>query len=350
MEWIEHIERVGDQLKASYVDEHRSRRVASLSQLPKAMRLKVGQVASVKSAALDSMRLVDGREWLEAFKLSHLSSANHQVFELISGNRRILVPAGVVIQSIVGQLGGLGDILLQPTGLDRMGVPLVRNGTLDFGFSKLILLSRSSDTRGIRSRFAWLSSYPGARRMWHSIQEFGSQGTLGILLAPALADISFHGKLYRGTAMAVRMAISTLTPKETAFPFAAKFSPNSFTFDHRSAAARTQMKALELSGRRSGRTAHRQASLLKGPEGFSMSSAEWEIVQYRLNEAGVKKVAVARNSLDCALEKFGAGTAWLDFGRQGRAASKFAITWERAGKWKIFTDILREVRSQPLGS
>lgn len=344
MEWIERIKRsdVGS-LVPLLVDQQGNRRMASLCNAKPLMPPRENGFTKLRGLRLNSLTLADPSEYLRAFGFDDAGVGGHEVYETVIDGQRILVPALVLLVALLSRLSAIGDRLLEPTSLDRVATPLIVDGRVRIGFGRKSELAQGGRRELIQARYKWLTCYPSATRMWHSVYRAAESGRLGLALPFATIEGTLFGRRRDGVVFATRLSIKTLVPNEAPLPFAAPHVERAFVFRF------DETNAAQLERYRHARNVHpniqRDVSIPAGAMGPRMSDAEWDTVRAELKAKGFRTTLLAKESVDIGLEKLSVGRPWDDMGPLSARAEFLHWRWVRDGQWQVLEETLNELRA-----
>lgn len=345
MLWIESIAHEEGRLAPVYVDEAGSRTVGSL-RYGRANFPRRGYIAAAATdLSLESMCVADTAAYLAALGIKNVDPAGHRVYALQGPNKRILVPAVVMLSALLGRLSLVGDRLLEPASLDRLATPVFNaNGPAAVGFCfRSGLSAKDASSQSVQSRFLWLTCFPSARMFWGSVYRSAVQGQLAFTSPKATIDATFAGHRDEHTVYATRMTVSRLMPTEQPYPFAENRVQGEFEFyEHRSTQSDKLNKFRASGGTRC--LVKVQADLLRGPAGWATSEAEWSSALAKLKELNFHSPRSVKGNIDLVLEKFGGGHRWTSMGPGWRSAQTIYQHWGRRGQWDAFKAVLNDMR------
>lgn len=347
MYWLECITQTDGRLSPVYVDEAGCRTIGSLKDARGGLVRRGYRAAIEHELVLETASVVDCAEYLDAMGVTGVDPAGHRVYELQGASKRILVPAVVLLSSLVGRLSNVGDRLLEPASLERVATPLVdKEGHVAVGFSrKSYLRVKGWNNPSVQSRFVWLTCFPSARTFWGSIYRYAAQGQLALDLPMATIDATFSGSQKGNTIYATRVAIRKLVPYEQPLPFARNRVVTTFDFDEYSAARVHNMNVLKASFEVHPRITS-QADLLRGPAGWPMTEQEWLDARAELTRLGFTPPLRVKRSIDLVLEKFGSAKTWRSLGAHWQTADAVYQRWRRKGQWDAFKEVLNAMRRE----
>ena len=342
MEWIERIERQEGRLVPIYVDDQGVRAPGSLA----AARLRLPRtgykMADIARLNLAILQREDATRYLEGLGMQSVAPSGHDVFSFQHGDDCVLVPAATLMTGLIGRLSAVGERLLEGASLPRVAIPTVVDGTLRIRFARKIRMTAGADAETIQRRFAWLTSYPSARRMWSSVHVHAMQGRLNLTLPLAHVDVAIAGHRLGNLVLVTRFNVKTVYPDEAPLPFAVPYIQPPFDIlEDNGGTARLQ---------RYWKSATTNAAITKeydipvGSAGYATTEEEWLAVIRAMKDAGYIVKPRSKSHIDAALEKFGNGRTWASMGGSPAVRQATHRRWVSEGRWAALKTILHQLR------
>jgi hypothetical protein len=244
---------------------------------------------------------------------SSRAELNQSVFECFAPGGRVLIPAALLITTLVGPhlfQSTAGRFRLAP--FNTVPVDLIAC-VLDSPQSSPASLEHARLTPALVERFSWLTMYPSAREMWTSIGVAAERGQVSLRLPDAKIYGSVSGPVVQGTLLAKRLYVAVIQPGDPSLPpdrgrYFTRFYPTVQVRKQReqllSSLLGTEVTPWTMTDahweqlRKSHEVAHAHPSdfLLYLDQGFKVSELDWERLSgsiSRLREHGTGRTSVS---------------------------------------------------------
>ena len=259
------------------------------------------------------------------------------IFEIVD-DRHYLVPASVLIASLMRPIKHVQAFLFRPQGLDVLCTPILDGASPTVGLHLPLHRVFGSGARppaGLLASYAWMHCFPSARAMWDSVFIGGAEGILTVAPPNAKMQMILHSVTCQGYELVTEAVIMWLEPTEAPFEFAGSYPPRIALHDN--AAINDSMRYP------SGGAVPPRGS------GWALSDAEWTALQNVLPQRARVRFEL-RDIIDVILTKLGTGQAWrkVDCGALNSAVVQG--TYQRMnkdGRWRAVETLLSSYRAQP---
>ena len=246
-----------------------------------------------------------------------------QVFEVRRAQKRILIPAALLMKALFNPLQYTMEWLLLPQGIEACGVPDLTN-------PPAMLVNNATWKHDIRNGrltadlLYWTWCFPSARAAWDSVLEHANRARLGIDLPKARLNISGHGVSAGKALLATHLTLRHLTAIEVPFRFADP-AWKQFKLDSRTMTD----------------------NIAPGPARFlsrKLTTNEWNaIAPLLLPKTGRPQSNSPRDLFDAINAKFSSGAPWrkvpLEAGTWENLAYHYR-KWRKFGVWERALSIL----------
>lgn len=274
--------------------------------------------------------IVPVTRYLNAYHFSKFGKADshHQVFEFQCRDTKFQVPALVLIRAMFHPNKHLLSSAFRPQCLDNLG--FVDGSVFEFRGNVAQTGGYKWVNNSVRSRLGWMSAFPSAHRMAHSIHEYAMDGVIGLSLPDATITWVLVGRKLRNTYYVTAMSASQILAQEPAF-------------NHMKSMPSTVLGYETIRRRR----ADKSIPLRDGTT--SVSDEEWGAIAPRLLARSSYKFRISqRDLLDCILEKLHFGTPWRFMSCKSGTfvnATRAYRSWKEFGTFEPAIEQLKMMRS-----
>jgi hypothetical protein len=338
MLWLEKVEQEWGELYPVCIDEKGQRTRTSLSKL-KSMLPKHTSHRKPFTANVPLQKLVpvDSGQYL-AWLGVPADAAGHQVFMFHHEGKRLLIPAGVLLNTLIPRLSAVGEYLLAAGSLDQLATPVIKRSKVQMHLNPKCYVYGKTPSRSIVDRFTWLACYPSARAFWGSIRDHAAAGVVGCNLPQAQLEAYVYGQETDDAVFVSRLSARTVHPTEGPFPFAVGSAPGTLNLHEF-----REKNSPKMTATWSSKLVAERFIVPVGTNGWSMSDNEWEQVQLQLKAEGFRSSPSAKRSLDACLVRYGEHRTWLSLPRTN--AREYLGRWKSTGYWDAFQTALSAIRT-----
>lgn len=325
MEWLDSIEWQAGRWCFKVVDEqgaHRSCDVAGIASWK-----MVGDGKSFrKSATLDlqTAQIVSTQSYVAGFGFGGSVSNGHQVFSFQIGRRRYLIPAFVLYRAFFRPFKGLLPLLFQPQGLEQFCVPDLSTDIPSVNVFQGMWPRGTHSRPSMLATLSWMSCFPSANQMWHSVLMNAWNGGLGLTLPVGHAKLVLRGKVNGADILVTEVCLVSVETDEVPYAFAESHSRSILFHDATQGAeawcGRAPMADVSL--------AHRRGKVI--------SDEEWEVIRPIVEGKRQSRTLNLRYVVDGIIEKLASGVAWKDIQyKSGNCvnASQYYSRWLNDNSW-----------------
>jgi hypothetical protein len=261
-------------------------------------------------------------EWATPLVPGAELSRGHQAFEFTVDRRRIVVPALLLIDELLGPTGQTAPYLLMPHGLEALCVPANGDACVSICFATDVD-NHLQNSRGRTCKFlSWVWSFPSARDAWNSVYEFANNDAcLGLRLPKVQLSVVIQGVEVDNVLLATHLVVQRLKALEEPFEFAATH-PGWFDGDKRGRLRREVPRLGHGIGAR-----------------VPLTDCEWTAIRPHLQpreRPNAPRHAELRGIVDAVLHKLSTGSPWRQLTVPGCSwmnAQQHYRQWLRSGAW-----------------
>jgi len=331
-EWVLSVLKDGERTELSALRLHT---LASLN-LPAARSVAASRgLTAIRLSGIET-NLADWKsaslaEWATPLVPGAKPSQDHQAFEFTVDRRRIVVPALLLIDELLGPTGQTAPYLLMPHGLEALCVPAIGDACASICFATDVD-NYLQNSRGRTCKFlSWVWSFPSARDAWNSVYEYANNDAcLGLRLPKAQLSVVIQGVEADNVFLATHLVVQRLKALEEPFEFAATH-PGWFDGDKRGRLPREVPQLGHDLGARP-----------------PLTDAEWAAIQLHLRTKRRPNAPQRRTGLrdivDAILKKLSTGSSWRQLTVPGSSwmnAQQHYRLWLRSGAWGEAMERLR---------
>lgn len=285
----------------------------------------------------------DPGEYLALLGLAGLEENGQSVYEFVTGARRLLIPAQLLVLATVGSQKQLRRELLSPEGPEALMTAVVRAGRL--AMEPTPFRSRSYDLQPEWNgpRLEWIQCYPSVRRAWSSVYVNALQGRMDMSPIAAACEVNVRGiRLKNGVVLATSLKITEAAPDEEPFEFARGLAASTFLFDTK--------KLVQKPKGGKGRATRKEEGLEGVPWSGAMTDDQWAVAEpllsafLKLDRADVgrpKRKYELRELVDVMLVKTISGVPWAQSNqdeKRVRTSIQLFYRLTKAGVWAQFVE------------
>lgn len=278
----------------------------------------------------------DPSEYLSAYgmKNSGTSNSRHQIFEFEVARTRFVVPSLVLMRSLFRPNKYLLPDVFKPQSLDKACF-------VDHAAEPTLVLHAywasqgyRSTSQSIRDAFMWMTAFPSAYAMVHSVHQKALHGHIGMCLPIGVAKFSVQGIRRNSTIYVSKLSFTHIETDETpVLEFPNQSQTVDFVDNRRNESARP---AFQLA-------AHFDTSI---------SHAEWEhIGPILLSKMRVARIMLNQRLIfEDILKKISTGVSWARIKYQTGTkehASRAYQLWAKSGAFDEAILALHRLRATP---
>lgn len=345
MEWLERFDTAGEFPKPIFINKFGNRRTGQLDDIRRTHGRRGYGIVRIPDIDLKEFRLCASETYLAAIGIRTPHRDSHSCFKLEYQNRQIVIPAAILMASLITDLSAIGEKLLCAGGLNEVAAPLVDNDQVLLKFGKRIIYRRKTfKEENVFSRYEWLTCFPSARRMWGSVYSYASTGRMHLDLPSARVDVSISGFSSKGIVYATKIRISKIFPNEPPLAMAIGLTREVYVINRGTDVTSAQELWKHRKPRQVDKSLKEKISFPQGAQGWQVTPAEWKEIQTNLERAGFTANERSRDSINLAIEKLVCGHTWKSIGAHWRAAEVIFRKWASNGRWKVLETTLQELR------
>ena len=197
MQWISRVVRgAGGQLQVKLSGGIGTESLSGLLGLPP----DLGLASSEQRKATLTLQLLTrsrAREYLEALGFPDLSEAGQPVYAAAVNGQTWLIPAQLLVLSVLGNNRRMRERLMTPTPLRDIASSLRRS---------------SYSSPALLSSLAWLADTPGGSAVWSSVYRRALEGQLDMAMPSATATFMAGGRVVEGRFLVTKLRLLSLAP------------------------------------------------------------------------------------------------------------------------------------------
>lgn len=335
MEWVDSVKRGADGWEFEVVASNGQRRACLTKELPDCARSlrQPGAQRHKVMLNLQTAKYVSAQDYLNGLNFTQTVSDKHQVYAFEVGRTRYLIPAIVLMRAFFRPFApDLIKLLYLPQGLSLLCVPDLNSEKSTVKVFKGMWPNGTYQRPSMLAALSWMSCFPSANQMWHSVLMNAWNGALGLALPIGRAKLVLRGKVIGEDVFVTEVCLVSVETDEVPYAFAGAH-PRSISFHDALQGAEAWRK----------RPPKSDASL-EHRRGRVLSDEEWDAIRPIVEGKRPTRKLNLRYVVDGIIEKLASGVSWKDVQyTSGNCvnASQYYTRWLNGNVWGAVVSGLR---------